>query len=195
MPRFQHHQEEVWRQLCEELGGELEDDAGWRQDRARVEHGGWAVTLDFDAHRGYRLNSVYTRFHAPCQACEFNFRIFHQELAHAIARLLGMQDVQVGDAAFDRAFVIQGSDEEALRELFSDAALRAAILAEPQAEIALRPSEDSLADDEPGQVVELSLEVPGRVEDAARLKALYDIFAALLDRLHDVAGLEPGCTE
>jgi hypothetical protein len=191
MPRFQDHQEEVWRQLSEELGGELVDDVGWRQDRVRVEHGGWRVTIDFDAHCGYRLNSVYTRIHAPCAASEFRFRIFHQELAHGIARLLGMQDIQVGDPAFDRAFVIQGSDEDAVRELFGDAALRAAILTEPEAEIALRPTEESLTDDEPGEVVELTLEVPGRVEDVARLRALYDVFSALLDRLHDVAGLEP----
>jgi hypothetical protein len=195
MPRFQHSRDEVWRKLSEELGGEHVDSAGWRQDKVRVEHGGWAVTLDFDAHRGYRLNSVYTRLHAPCDASDFRFRIFHQELAHSIARLFGMQDIVVGDAAFDRAFVIQGSDDAAVRELFSDAALRASILVEPQAEIALRPSEESLGDDAPGEVVELCLEVPGRVGDAARLRALYDIFAALLDRLHDVAGLAPRRTE
>jgi hypothetical protein len=181
---FHHHQEDVWRKLSEELGGEFVDGEGWRQDSVCVAHGDWKIVLDFDSHRGHRLDSLYTRFRAPyANDADFRFRIFHQELAHGVGRLLGMQDVTVGDPAFDRAFVVQGSDEGKLKELFSDAGLRAAILAEPHAEVSLRISEESLACDEPGERWELCLEVPGRVEDAARLRALYDTFSRVLHQL------------
>jgi hypothetical protein len=190
--RYRDHQADVWKKLSERLGGEFVDQKGWRHDRVCVEQGGWTVTLDFGAHPGYRLSSIYTRLRAPCASeGDFHFRIFHQELVDGIARLLGMQDVRIGDPAFDKAFVVQGSDEAKLKAMLSDAELRKALLAEPHVEVTLRKAEESLVDDDPGVTWELCVEVPGRVEDERRLEALYDLFSGLLHQLCRLSSAYP----
>ena len=40
-----------------------------------------------------------------------------------MGKLLGMQDVEIGDPAFDDAFVIKGGDEQKLRKLLADPVL------------------------------------------------------------------------
>jgi hypothetical protein len=169
--------EELFAKLATELGGEFVDEEGWRQDKVHVKAGDWAVTLDFDFHKGYGWECVHTRFHAPVGKTEFRFRIFEQELLSVVARLAGMQDIHVGDPKFDRAFVVQASDEKRLRGILADAGLRAILTAEPQVEVSLRASEADPA------TTEVVLEVPDRVKDGARLRRLYDAFAMFLAAL------------
>lgn len=169
--------EELFAKLAEELGGTFDDEEGWRHDKVKVSAGGWTVTLDFNAHQGYRSECVHTRFHAPVAKAEFRFRIFEQELLSFVAKLAGMQDVKVGDPKFDHAFVVQTSDEPRLKAILADAKLRELLLGEPQIEVSLR------SPDTASPTAELVLEVPGRVEDGARLRRLYDAFATILAAL------------
>jgi hypothetical protein len=169
--------EALFAKLAAELGGEFENEEGWRFDRVRVEHHGWDLTLEFRAHAGYRCESIYTRFRSPVPETGFRFRLFEQTLLTNVARLVGLQDIATGDEAFDRTFVVQGNDEDRTLRLFSDARLRELLVDEPEAEAAL----SVIAANPPG--LELSLEVPGRVEDGARLRRLYDAFVHLLANL------------
>jgi hypothetical protein len=169
--------EELFRKLAEELGGEFVDEEGWRQDKVHATAGGWAVTLDFDLHHGYGWECVHTRFHAPVGPTDLHFRIFEQELLSVVARLAGMQDIRIGDPKFDRAFVVQASDEKRLREILAAPELRALLCGEPQIEVTLKPPATGAT------AAELTIEVPGRVEDGARLRRLYDAFAMLLAAL------------
>jgi len=186
------HREAVWAQLSKELGGQFVDRKGWAQDYVRVEYDNWVVTLDFELHAGYRSECVHTRFRAPVLRTPFRFRVFQQELIHSVARILGMQDIEIGDGDFDRMFVVQGTDTERVREIFQDDALRRLMLQEPELEIELDTPEHPHV--ESGlECDELSLEVPGKVEDGTRLRNLFDAFGHILHGLQKMGLAHCNC--
>lgn len=60
--------------------------------------------------------------------CAFKMKVYPEGLLSRFGRMLGMQDIQVGAEDFDRAFIIQGSDEQRVQS-FLDAATRGELVA------------------------------------------------------------------
>jgi len=88
-----------------------------------------------------------------------------------LAKLLGMQDIEIGDAKFDRDFVLKSNDESDLRKLLADDTIRELIVAQPNVHFSL--DKDGL----------LLFSVPEVIREIPRLKSLFDLFAATLDSL------------
>src|SRR5439155_325125 len=49
-------------------------------------------------------------------------------ILHGLGKLFGMQDIELGDPAFDRAFLIKGQPPERVRQLFGAPEARARLL-------------------------------------------------------------------
>lgn len=108
-----------------------------------------------------------------------------------------MQDIEVGEFEFDEAFIIQGSDESRVRELFADSEVRALVQAQPTISLAVKDSEGWFGPSFPQDVDELLFQVLGIIKDVDRLKGPFDLFAAVLDRLWRMGSAykqEPGVT-
>jgi hypothetical protein len=187
---IQDHREAVWARLGKELGGEFTNQKGWAKDHVQIQHENWHVTLDFEVHAGYRSEYIHTRFHSPVRPSAFRVTVFHQDLIHTVGRLFGMQDLQIGDTALDRTFVVQSTDKEKVRQLFQNAELRRLMIEEPDLEIRLRIPSVSEPTESCVEWDEFSLQVPGIVEDMPRLRRLFDVFAHLLHALQK-EGAEP----
>jgi hypothetical protein len=181
---FKHHEDEMWNRLSREIGGEFEDRSGWRFDKIRVRDGEWTITIDLHTHAGYKTESLYTRIRVPFVNEEkLQFRIYRQGLLDSLGAMLGVQDIKIGDPDFDRAFMIQGSDEQKVKDLLSGPEIRKLILAEPELQLTLRDSGDWFSEEFPDGVDELVLEVPNEITERDRLRRLYDIVARLLHHL------------
>ena len=63
--RFADHENELWKKISEELGGQLTDEKGSRHDKVVARVGPWTVTLDQHSEAGYRSEHIYTRLRAP----------------------------------------------------------------------------------------------------------------------------------
>src|SRR5690349_10500188 len=114
---------EIWRQLSEAIGGEYSD-SGWgaRRGVVRATHGVWTVTLDTFVVMAGNTPVPFTRMRAPfVSQTGFRFSIRRRSLLTDVAAKLGMQDLEIGDEAFDRAFVIKGTEPTLVQELFADA--------------------------------------------------------------------------
>ena len=176
---FQEHADEIWRQLGEALGAEFVDRDGWRQDCVRIESGPWTVTLD-----RHLTEARFTRFRAPYVNVDgFRFELRPQTFLDSLTRLVGVQDVRIGDHELDRAFVVRASDENKIRRLLASDTLRRFLKGEPELHLFVRDSGDWFAERYPDGVDELVLEVEGEVEDLERLRRLYATFAEALHRL------------
>ncbi len=181
---FKHHEDEMWDRLSQELGGEFVDRKGWRFDKIRVKDGEWTITIDLHTHAGYKSEALFTRIRVPFANEEkLHFRIFHQGLLDTIGAKLGVQDIIIGDEEFDRTFMIQGDDEEKVKALLANEALRKDILSEPRIHLTLRDSGDAFTEDFPDGVDELVLEIENEITERARLRKLYDIVARTLHHL------------
>lgn len=184
---FGPSREEIWRQVAVVIGGNYIAGDFW-SNRSRVEaaHGQWIVTLDTHAVSTGKSTIVYTRMRAPyVNPGKFRFTIYRRGLFSNFGKKLGMQDVAIGDPAFDDAFIIKGNDENKLRQFFSDARLRELISAQPSIHFSVKDDENSFWNSRsfPPDVDELYFEVVGVIKDVDRLKHLFDLFAETLDQL------------
>jgi hypothetical protein len=94
-----------------------------------------------------------------------------------------LQDIEVGDPAFDEAFVVKGNDEGKVCALFANTKIRQMIQEQPKLQLQFKDSEGWFGPKFPEDVDELHFPVIGVIKDVDRLKALFDLFAAVLNQL------------
>ena len=194
---FGPSKDEVWRQLSEEIGAEFVEGGFWKGSKVQAHVGPWTVTLDMGTS-DEDGESPATRLRAPYINPEgFRFTIYRKNLFSDLGKFLGMQDIEVGDPEFDEAFIIKGNDESKVRDLFANSKIRQMIQDQPKFRLEVKDSEGWFGPKFPENVDELHFQVVGVIKDVERLKALFDLFAAVLDQLCQIGSAykqEPGIT-
>jgi hypothetical protein len=184
MSWFGPSRQEIWKQLAEQVQGRFVEGGFRKGDKVVVEHGPWTVTLDTYAVSTGKVTIVYTRMRAPyVNPGGFRFTIYRKSAFSGVAKRLGMQDIEIGDASFDEGFVVQGSDPSRVRELLSNAKIRELIAQQKDIHFAVRDDEGWFGAKFPDGVDELQFTVAGVIKDVERLKLLYALFAETLDAL------------
>ena len=175
---------EIWQQLSQEMNARFVEGRFAKGDKVQVTHGEWTVTLDtFTVHTG-KATMVFTRMRAPYVNPDgFRFRVYRRGMFSGLGKLFGMQDVEVGQPAFDKDFIIKGTDEGKLRQLFANARIRALIDSQKDIDFSVKDDEGWFGPTFPDGVDELSFTVIGVIKDIERLKHLYELFAETLDEL------------
>ena len=195
---FGPSKEDIWRELCREIGADFIEGGFWKGAKVQAHFGPWSVTLDTYTVSSGQTQITYTRMRAPyVNADGFRFTIYREGIFSGLGKLLGMQDIEVGDPEFDEAFIIQGNDESKVRDLLADPKLRALIAAQPEIHLTVKDSEGWFGPSFPPDVDELHFQVVGVIRDVERLKNLFDLFAVVLDRLCEIGSgqdEEPGVT-
>lgn len=181
---FGPNKDEVWRQLSDEMGAQFVDGGFWKGSKVQAHVGSWTVTLDTYTVSSGHSHVTFTRMRAPyMNPGAFRFKIYRKGAFSDLGKFLGMQDIEVGVPEFDEAFVIQGNDEGAVRDLFAEARLRDLCLAQPKLSLEVKDSEGWFGPRFPPDVDELYFQVVGVIKDRAQLKSLFELFAAVLERL------------
>ncbi len=196
MGLFGPSKDEAWRRLGEEAGAEFIEGGFWKGSKVQAHVGPWTVTLDTHTVSTGKSSVTYTRMRAPYVNPEgLRFTVYRKGMFSELGKLLGMQDIEVGDPEFDEACIVKGNDEAKVRELFADPEVRALMLAQPQIRLEVKDSEGWFGPAFPVDVDELHFQVVGVIKEVDRLKALFDLFVAVLDRLCRIgsaAEREPG---
>jgi len=194
---FGPSKDEVWRQLSQEIGAEFVEGGLWKGSKVQAHVGPWTVTLDMGTS-DEDSESQATRLRAPYINPEgFRFTIYRKSIFSDLGKFLGMQDIEVSDPDFDKAFIIKGNDDSKVQSLFSDSTIRQMIQAQPGIRLEVKDSEGWFGPKFPEDVDELSFQVVGVIKDVERLKALFDMFATVLDHLCRIGSAykqEPGIT-
>lgn len=181
---FGPSKDEIWRQLCDQIGGNFIEGGFWKGSKVEVHHKQWTVTLDTYSESQGENNATYTRMRAPFVNKDgFRFTIYRRGLFSDLGKLLGMQDVEIGEPEFDDAYIIKGNDEDKLRRLFANPRIRQLIEQQPRIHLLVRDDEGWFKNKFPEGVDELYFREIGIIKDIERLKALYDLFAEVLDHL------------
>jgi hypothetical protein len=195
---FGPSKDEVWRQLGEGIGADFVQGGFWKGVKVQAHVGPWTITLDTHTESSGEHGTTYTRMRAPYVNPDgFRFTVYRQGVFSGLGKLLGMQDIEVGDPDFDEAFLIQGNDEAKVRRLLADPKLRGLIAAQPKVRLTVKDSEGWFGPSFPEDVDELHFQVVGVIKDVERLKALFDLFSVALDRLCRIGSgrdEEPGVT-
>jgi len=181
---FGPSRKEVWKQLSDQLGAQYVEGGFAKADKVQVHVKDWTVTLDTYVVSTGKTFIYFTRMRAPyVNADNFRFSIHRKSIFTSLAKMLGMQDVEVGYPEFDDAFVIKGTDVAKLRALFSNPKIRELLNAQPSIHLSVRDDEGWFGKHFPEGVDELRFDVVGYIKDIERLKLLYDLFAEVLNHL------------
>jgi hypothetical protein len=175
---------EVWRKLSAQLGGAYTPKTWLRSDRIDVQHEHWIVTLDTYTVHANNTHVPYTRLRAPFRDREgFRCKVSRTGVFSFLGKWLGLQDVQVGDEAFDRAFVVKANDERKVQALLASAELRRLLAAQKAITLSVEDHEGWFGPKFPADCDELRAVVRGHVKDLERLRQLFALFAIALDQL------------
>ena len=181
---FGPSKEEIWQQLCAETGASYVPGGFWNGCKVEARHGQWVITLDSYAVSSGKVTMVFTRIRAPyVNPDRFRFTIYRESIFSGLGRLLGMQDIEVGHPDFDKAFVIKGTDEKKLRDLFASSRIRELMLTQASFHLTVNDDGGLFGPPYPPDTDELRYHVGGIVKDIERLKLLFDLFAETLDQL------------
>ncbi len=183
---FGPSREEVWRQLCTEIGADFVDGGFWKGDKVQAQVRSWTVTLDTYSVHTQHSHITYTRMRAPFVSRDgFRFSIYRKGLFSGLGKALGMQDVEVGHSLhFDQDFIIKGNDEAKVRALFANPEIRRLIGEQPEIRLELKDDEGFFRTHFPEGVDELHFQVVGIIKEVDRLKKLFDLFAEVLEELY-----------
>jgi hypothetical protein len=184
---FGPSKDEVWGQLSREIRADFVEGGFWRGSKVQAAVKEWTVTLDTYTVSTGKSQITYTRMRAPYVNKDgFRFKIYRKGFFSNLAKLLGMEDVDVGYPRFDDDFIIQGNDADKLRLFFADPAIRQLIEIQPAISLEVKDDEGWFGTRFPEGVDELHFQVVGIIKEIDRLKSLYELFARVLDRLCEI---------
>lgn len=118
----------AWNALAVRLGGAFVPASGswWRRQSGRVEAtiGEVVVTLDHYTVSHGKSSTTYsrTRVETPCR---HRLTVYRESVFSGIGKVFGMQDLLVGDSAYDDRFVIKSDDEAWARKALNKVLRRA----------------------------------------------------------------------
>jgi hypothetical protein len=184
---FGPSRDEVWRQLSQEMNGRFTQGTWGKGSKVEVRVHQWTITLDTYVVSTGKSAIVFTRMRAPyVNADSFRFTVFPQGFFAKIGKMFGMQDVEVGFEEFDKSFVIKGTDETRLRQLFANRGIRELIQQLKNFHLEVKDDEGYFGSDFPEGVDELWLQILGVIKDREQLRNMFDLFAAVLDHLCEI---------
>ena len=175
---------EIWQQLSDELGATYTKGRAFKADKVQVSHGEWMVTLDTYAVSTGKVTMIFTRMRAPYVNPEkFRFRIYRKGVFSVLGKFFGMQDIEIGYPEFDEEFIIQGTDESRVTQLFGNEKIRRLVAGQQDIQFSVKDNEGVFGPKFPDDVDELNFVVLGVMKDVDALKQLYELFAETLDEL------------
>jgi len=181
---FGPSQSEVWEQAAREMGGRFEEGGLLGTDALRLQSGPWEIVLDTRVINSARSSSRYTRMRTLFVSKDgLSFKIFKKNVLSSMGRLFGARRIEIGDACFDAAFVVKGSDPARIRLLLSDDKMLELIQSQPDIFLQTRDDEGVFKSRLPVGIHEILFESRGVLKDAEKIKNLFELFALTLKRM------------
>ncbi|MCC6409413.1 MAG: DUF3137 domain-containing protein [Planctomycetes bacterium] len=181
---FHDSRPEIWKQLSAELGGRYTHGKWMKGDRIDVSHGEWMVTFDTYVIIVNKVPVPFTRLRAPFLNSEkMRLKVYRASIFTELGKFFGMQDLTIGDAQFDKDFVLKGNDERRVREFLANEKLRALLSAQKDVTLSVEDDEGWFGAKFPENTDELRVVIHGHEKNPERLRELFTLFAEGLDQL------------
>jgi hypothetical protein len=182
---FGPSKDEIWSQLAREIDGQFVEGGFWgKKSVVRTKHKQWTLTLDTYTVSTGKSTITYTRMRAPYVNPDgFRFTLYRAGFFTEFAKMLGMQDIDIGYPEFDRNFVCKGNHPPQVIRMLGNPLLRELIQKQPEIYFHVLDDEGWFGATFPEGVDELRFQVVGVIKDIERLKALYLLFAETLNTL------------
>jgi hypothetical protein len=171
----------TWQRFAEQFGSHLQ--GGGRlfpEPKVTVKSGPWTFELDVVRSGENAITRARTAYVNPSR---FRFALSPEGLFSRIGKLLGMEDIRVGDEAFDHEFVVKSNQPQRVRELLADAELRRLLHEQPAFEMFVRDTDRFAGPNFTRPLDELTYRTRGVVRELKVLHDIYDLFARTMEVL------------
>ena len=180
-------QDEAWRALAKQIGADYTPRNWAKAGRIDLHHDDVVITLDVYTVSTGKSSMSYTRMRSPFRNTRgMAMNIYRKSIFTGMGKLMGMQDITVGDALFDEHFVVQGNPEPAIVAFLQDAKIRGLLDSQPKySSVLFKIKQDDgwFAKHYPEGIDELYFLRAGIVKDEQQLKQMFELFLASIDRL------------
>lgn len=184
MGLFASNQREIWQQFAEEAGGEYIDGGFFKKRKVVIPFENWIITLDTFTRSTGKTSTTYTRMTAPYKSPDgLIFQIYRKNIFSKFGKVLGMQDIEIGDSDFDDEFVVKGNDEKKIIELLSSKKIRELISSLDNFLLKTVDRNGWFNDYNRDGIFELYFESRGVIKDIVLLRNLFMLFVFILNRL------------
>ena len=189
-----HDIQGIWHGLAEKIGGRYSRGTDTQEHVIVVPHHKWTITIDAYMDSAVSQTdgeAIYTRIRAPYITRDrLRMRIHHEGFWSRIGKLLGMQDIIIGDRDFDKAFIVKSNQDEQVTRFFAEERIRRIFLENSSIYLEVGDAEGRFRPPHIGTVYELYHRERRLITHASYLEALYELFTLSLDRLLAIKSAE-----
>ncbi len=147
----------------------------------------WRIILDTYTVSTGKSSTTYTRMRMPfVNKGDLRLKIYNAGVFSNIGKFFGMQDIEIGDAAFDEKYIIKANDDERVRQLFSSDMLKYIIDNHPKIHVEIKEVDKDLGNPVSDEVKQLYFQEVGVIKDIDRLKKLYLLFNEFIKQLIEI---------
>lgn len=124
MAWFKNKRKDVLQEAAATYGGTYVDEGGFRGFRVEFAWRHLPMILDSHTQSTGKSAVTYDRLRVAFKAANpFQLKIYKKSIFSGMAKALGAQDLLTGDAGFDGTFMVKGSDQDMVFDLFLEEAL------------------------------------------------------------------------
>ena len=187
--------EEVWRKFAEEINGKYIEGHYGQPDHIEVTHNKWTIIFDTYAVSNpfsSRQENVgeFTIIKVPFYTRDsFQFSIREKGIINGMGKLFGAQDIEIGDAAFDKKYIIKGNDENKLQLLLSNKKILELIHFQKRICLELVDDEGFWGTKLSDGVFEITFVATNVIKNMEQLRSLYNLFIELLNQLSHIGSV------
>ena len=176
--------DENWSRIGKLAGDKYLDDRFWETvDLLKYQHEGWEILLDTFTLRHGERDVVGTRVQVPFSNPQgLSFKIYRESILSSVGKLFKMQDIEIGDSAFDSKFIIKGNDEGKIKLLLDDAVLKNLMYQQP--DILFEVQFEKVFKFK--KVCMLYFQCEGIIRAMSQLETLFQMFAVTLTRMEQL---------
>ena len=177
-------QKVAWQQLAEEIDGEFTS-SFMKGSKVVAQFDSWTVGLDTYTISTGKSSTTYTRMWMPfINQGDFRFKLYNAGFFSKVGKFFGMQDVEIGEEAFDDKYIVKANNEDLIRQLLSSEMLRFIIDNHPKMHLEIKDSDGGLIGvPVSDKVTMLYFEDYGVITDIDRLKSIYVLFSEVIKQL------------
>ena len=175
----------VWMDLADEMHGEFIEGTLLTQAKLPLATKPWTVHMKMHSHpigKSIAETTVIALPYAPLH--EFKMAVHNSSPIEEVAKVFGLQDVVIGDARFDKEFIVQGNSADLLRELFADANVREHMLGQKSLNLSIVDHQHKLFGINPPRGVNvLTFAEKGAINSFDRLNTIFEMMTVTIERL------------
>jgi hypothetical protein len=189
-------QEELLKQLANELDGAFVEGHYGNSDTIEVNFNGYKIIFDpyfsYTVISGLAMSQGFTRVRVRFnQKDNFNFIIHRKGFFSAVRKLFGAHDILIGDDEFDKSFTIKSNNENRIRLLLSNNSIKEIISSQDNIRLEIFDKIGPFSENVPDGISELYFIHDGSITDIEKLKSLKTLFIEILTDLSKLSDITP----